>query len=82
MIPKRLIKTLKAYAARGGLKVNIQFFPIGWQNPQNQYFLKVEKKVRQIPLFRTSHNSGLEGPNSKISKPIQALAITFQAKKN
>ena len=54
MIPKRLIKTLKAYAARGGLKVNIKFFPIDWQNPQNQYFLKVEKSEANSPF---SHNS-------------------------
>ena len=56
MIPKRLIKTLKAYAARGGLKVNIQFFPIDWQNPQNQYFSQKWKKVRQIDVFRDKRN--------------------------
>ena len=53
--------------------------PRRWQNPQNQYFSQKWKKVTQIPLFRTSHNSGLECPKSKNLKAYnQALAITFQ----
>ena len=63
-----------------GLKVNIQFF--SWQNPQNQYFSQKWQKVTQIDVFRTSHNSCLEGPNPKISKPIiKPLPLAFRQKK-
>ena len=54
-------------------------FPIGWQNPQNQYFPQKWKKVRQIDIFHTCLSSGLEGPNSKISKPkIKPLPSAFR----
>ena len=63
------------------LKVNIQIFPKG-SKPQNQYFSQKLKKVMQIGVFRTSHNSGLEGPNSKFSKPIiKPLPSAFRQKK-
>ena len=38
--------------------------------------------MTQIDVFRTSHNSGLEGPYSKISKPIiKPLPLAFRQKK-
>ena len=38
--------------------------------------------MRQIDVFRTSHNSGLECPNPKISKPIiKPLPLAFRQKK-
>ena len=39
--------------------------------------------MTQIGVFRTSHNSGLECPNPKISKPIiKPLPLAFRQKKN
>ena len=38
--------------------------------------------MTQIDVFRTSHNSGLECPNPKISKPIiKPLPLAFRQKK-
>ena len=36
-----------------------KFFPIGWQNPKNQYFPQKWRKVTQIGVFRTCLILGL-----------------------